>query len=190
MELGPPSWRTLVVFSCRLLHKMHEFWQPKLYCVPKVRTTTHLKHQILRLTMVRISLKLYRYQHTPEKVASVKGKVSISFTSGFRLVNVYRYQIVLQPLIDTMLFAWVLQEFQNHTVHTQDVRNWNQGYQHISPDLYFTRNSTCQNSDWASAETHQEETDTILTLCTKLIVSMVLVQHCTVLYSIANINLK
>ena len=31
----------------------------------------------------------------PGKVSSVKEKVSISFTSGFRLVNVYRYQIVL-----------------------------------------------------------------------------------------------
>ena len=81
-----------------------------------------------------------------------------------------------------MLFA--------HTDHTQDVGNQNQGYQYISPDLYFTRNSTCQNSDWASAKTCQEETDTILTFHTKLIVSKVLVQHCTVLYPITNINLK
>ena len=41
-----------------------------------------------------------------------------------------------------------------------------------------------------SAETCQEETDTILTFHTKLIVSKALAQHCTVLYSIANINLK
>ena len=39
------------------------------------------------------------------KVACVKGKVSITFTSSFRLVNVYVYQIILQPPIDTMLFA-------------------------------------------------------------------------------------
>ena len=50
-------------------------------------------------------LKLYEYQHTPRKVASVKGKVSILFTSGFRQINVYRYQIVLGPLIDAMLFC-------------------------------------------------------------------------------------
>ena len=42
----------------------------------------------------------------------------------------------------------------------------------------------------ASAETHQEETDTILTLHIKLIVSKALVKHCTVLYPITNINLK
>ena len=42
----------------------------------------------------------------------------------------------------------------------------------------------------ASAKTHQEETDTILTLHIRLIVSKALVQYCTVLYLIANINLK
>ena len=42
----------------------------------------------------------------------------------------------------------------------------------------------------ASAETHQEETDTILTFHINLIVLKALVQHCTVLYPIANINLK
>ena len=31
-------------------------------------------------------LKLYRYQRIPRKVACVKGKVSTTFTSGFRLV--------------------------------------------------------------------------------------------------------
>ena len=67
----------------------------------------------------------------------------MTFISGSRLVNVYLYQIVLQPPIDTMLFAWVLQEFQTYTDHTQDVRNWNQGYQYISPDVYFTTNTTC-----------------------------------------------
>ena len=36
-------------------------------------------------------LKLYRYQCTLEKVVNVKGKVSITFTFSFRLVNVYRY---------------------------------------------------------------------------------------------------
>ena len=68
MELGPPSWRTSIVFSCRSLHEMHEIPQLKTYNVPK----------------------LYRYQRTPEKVASVKGKISISFTSSFRLVNICR----------------------------------------------------------------------------------------------------
>ena len=42
----------------------------------------------------------------------------------------------------------------------------------------------------ASAETYQEETDTILTFHINLIVSKALVQHCTVLYPITNINLK
>ena len=42
-----------------------------------------------------------------------------------------------------MLIARVLQEFQTLADHTQDVRNWNQGYQYISPILYFTRNLTC-----------------------------------------------
>ena len=89
-----------------------------------------------------------------------------------------------------MLFAWVLQEFQTHTDPAQDVGNQNQGYKYISPDLYFTRNSTCWNLDWASAKTHQGETDTILTFHTKLIVSKTLVQYGTVLYPIANIILK
>ena len=42
----------------------------------------------------------------------------------------------------------------------------------------------------ASTETHQEETDTILTFNINLILSKALVQHCTVLYPITNINLK
>ena len=42
----------------------------------------------------------------------------------------------------------------------------------------------------ASAKTCQEETDTILIFHINLIVSKALVQHCTVLYPIANINLK
>ena len=69
----------------------------------------------------------------------------MTFTSSSRIVNVYLYQIVLRPPIDTMLFAWAIQEFQTHADHTQDVGNRNQGYQYISPDLYFTRNITCQN---------------------------------------------
>ena len=35
MELGPPSWKTLVVFSCRLLHKLHKIQQPKPYVCQK-----------------------------------------------------------------------------------------------------------------------------------------------------------
>ena len=62
--------------------------------------------------------------------------------------------------------------------------------QYISPDLYFTRDSTCRNSDWVSAKTPQEETDTILTFHTKLNVSKALVQHYTVLNPIVNIKLK
>ena len=83
------------------------------------RPTTHLRNQILRWIMTRITWN----QCIPGKVASVKGKVSILFTSGFRFVNVYMYQIVLWPLIDVMLFAWVLQEFQTNADHTQDVGN-------------------------------------------------------------------
>ena len=79
-------------------------------------------------------LKLHRYQCIPGKVASVKRKVSIMFTSGFRLVNVYRYQIILQPPIDTMLFCLDFVEFQILADHTQDVGNQNQGYHYISPD--------------------------------------------------------
>ena len=39
------------------------------------------------------------------------------------LVNVYLYRIILWPTFDTTLIAWVLQEFQTLTDHTQDVRN-------------------------------------------------------------------
>ena len=80
-------------------------------------------------------LKLYWYQCIPGEIARIKGKVSISFTSGSRLVNVYRYQIVLQPLIHAMLFCLDFVEFQIHADHTQDIRNQNQGYQYISPDF-------------------------------------------------------
>ena len=80
-------------------------------------------------------MKLYKYQNIPEKVASVKGKVSIMFTSSARLVNAYMYQIVLQTPIDSMIFCLDFVESQIHADHTQDVRNWNQGYQDISPDL-------------------------------------------------------
>ena len=112
-------------------------------------------------------MKLYRYQRIPGKVASVKGKVSILFSSSFRLLNVYRYQIVLRLLIDAMPFYLDFVEFQIHADHTQDVGNQNQGYQYISPDLWFTRNSACQNSDWASAKTCQEETCSMFTFYTK-----------------------
>ena len=80
-------------------------------------------------------MKLYRYQHILEKVASVKGKVSTMFTSGARLVNAYMYQICLQTPIDSMTFHLDFVEFQIHADHTQDVGNWNQGYQDISLDL-------------------------------------------------------
>ena len=43
------------VFSCRLFHEMHKFWQPKPYCVPKVGVNTHLGNWILRLIIVRIT---------------------------------------------------------------------------------------------------------------------------------------
>ena len=69
---------------------MHEFLQLLLYWVPKVRMTTHLKKPNFQPNNDQNDLKLYRYQYTPEKVASVKQKVSISFTSGFSLVNVCR----------------------------------------------------------------------------------------------------
>ena len=55
MELDPPSWRALIVFSCRSCHEMHKFPQQKPYCVPKVRMTTQLRKQILRLIMIRIT---------------------------------------------------------------------------------------------------------------------------------------
>ena len=54
------------------------------------------------------------------------------FTSGARIVNAYMYQIFLQPPIDTML---CFVEFQILADNTQDVGNWNQGYQHISQDF-------------------------------------------------------
>ena len=68
------------------------------------------------------------------KVASVKGKVSTMFTSGARLVN-NMYQIFLQTPIDSMIFHLYFVESQIHAHHTQDVGNWNQWYQDISPDL-------------------------------------------------------
>ena len=73
------------------------------------------------------------------------------------------YQIFLQPPIDAMLFFLDFVEFQILADHTQDVRNWNQGYQCILPDLQFTRNSTYQILNWTSVKTHQEDTDTMLT---------------------------
>ena len=36
MESGPPSWKTLVVFSCRLLHELHKIQQLKLYVCQKL----------------------------------------------------------------------------------------------------------------------------------------------------------
>ena len=83
------------------------------------------------------------YQHIPGKGPKVKGKVSISFTSSFRLVNVDIFKIILQPPTNTMVNFLSFAKFQTHTSHTQDVGNQNQGYQEILPDLYFTRNSTC-----------------------------------------------
>ena len=80
-------------------------------------------------------LKLYKYHHISGKITSVKGKLSILFTSSLRLVNVYRYQIALQPLIDAMQFCLDFVEFQILADHTQDVRNQNQDYQYISLDL-------------------------------------------------------
>ena len=80
-------------------------------------------------------MKLYRYQHIPGKVASVKGKISTMFTSGARLVNAYMYQIFLWTPIDSMIFHLYFVEFQIHADHTQDVRNQNQGYQDMSLDL-------------------------------------------------------
>ena len=80
-------------------------------------------------------MKLYRYQHIPGNVASVKEKVSTMFTSGARLVNAYMYQMFLQTPIDSMIFHLDSVEFQIHVDHTQDVGNWNQWYQDISPDL-------------------------------------------------------
>ena len=68
-------------------------------------------------------LKLYRCQHIPGKVVSVKVKVSISFTTSFRLVNVYLYQMFLRLPIDAMLICLDFAEFQIHADHTQDVGN-------------------------------------------------------------------
>ena len=70
-------------------------------------------------------LKLYRYECIPEKFASIKGTVSISFSSSSRLVNVYLYQIVLRQLIDAMLFCLDFVEFQILADHIQDVGNQN-----------------------------------------------------------------
>ena len=112
-------------------------------------------------------MKLYRYQHIPGKVASVKEKVSTMFTSNTRLVNACMYQISLQPSIDAMLFCSDFVEFQILADHTQDVGNQNKGYQYISQDLWSTTNSTCQISNWTSAETHQEEMPPIPSFYTK-----------------------
>ena len=57
------------------------------------------------------------------------------FTSGARLVNAYMYQIFLRTAIDSVIFCLEFAESQIHADHTQDVRNWNQGYQDISPDI-------------------------------------------------------
>ena len=95
--------------------------------------------------MVRFTWNFIGTSAYQERLPVLKENVSMTFISSPRLVNVYLYQNVLQPSIDTMLFAWVLQEFQTHADHTQDVRNQNQGYQYISPDLYFTINTTCQD---------------------------------------------
>ena len=48
----------------------------------------------------------------PGKLACVKGKVSTTFTSGPRLVDVYLYQIILWPPIDTMLLLEFYRNFK------------------------------------------------------------------------------
>ena len=57
------------------------------------------------------------------------------FTSSARLVNSYIYQIFLWTPIDSMIFHLDFVESQIHADHTQDVRNQNQWYQDISPNL-------------------------------------------------------
>ena len=47
----------------------------------------------------------------------------------------YTCNIILWLLIDAMLICLDFVEFQILAEHTQDVQNWNQGYQYISPDL-------------------------------------------------------
>ena len=69
------------------------------------------------------------------------------------------YQIFLRPPIDAMLFCLNFVEFQILADHTQDVGNRNQGYQYICQTSNLSE-STCQRT---SAETHQEDTDTMLT---------------------------
>ena len=60
MELGPPSWKTLVVFSCRLLHKLHEIQHPKLYVCQKSERPPILEIE-LETNNGQNYLKLYRY---------------------------------------------------------------------------------------------------------------------------------
>ena len=74
---------------------MHERYNQSHISVPKVRMTTHLKKKNFEINNNQNGLQLYRYQHIPEKVTSVKRKVPILFTSGSRLVYVYLYQIIL-----------------------------------------------------------------------------------------------
>ena len=80
-------------------------------------------------------MELYRYHRIPRKVVSVKGEVSTMFTSSARLVNAHMYQMFLRTPIDSMIFCLDFVECQIHADHTQDVRNQNQWYQDISPDL-------------------------------------------------------
>ena len=132
-------------------------------------------------------MKLYRYQCIPGKVTSVKQKVSILFTSSFRLVNVYLYQIVLRPLIDAMLNCLDFTGFQIHADHTQYVRNWNQGYQYIIPTSSLPETQLAEIWTRPVPKLTKKRHALFSSSALNSIVSMVLIQHCTVLYSIANI---
>ena len=57
------------------------------------------------------------------------------FTFDARLVNAHMYQMFLWTPIDSMIIHLDFVEWQIHADHTQDVGNWNQWYQDISPDL-------------------------------------------------------
>ena len=132
-------------------------------------------------------MKLYRYQSIPSKVACAKEKFSISFTSGIRLVNVYRYQIVIQPHIDAMLFCLDFVDFQILADHTQDVRNWNQGYQYISSTSSLPETELAEIWTMLVLKLAKKKQTLYPHFALNLIVLMVLIEHCTVLYFFMNI---
>ena len=105
----------------------------------------------------------YRYQHIPRKVFCVKEKVSTTFNSSFRLVNVYLYQMFYNhPLTQ----CYLLEFYRNFKLMLTTPKMLETGTKATSTSHQTSTLSETQLAKiWASAsaKTHQEDTDTIFT---------------------------